>query len=247
MANMERAPAARGSGRTLGLVAALVVGAALGQAGIAAPAPLDEARPSFRCGAGLNPVERMICGDAELRAYDRAMALAYAARGGRAPSAADQRVWLTKRNGCTDRDCVFSAYRDWFGNFEGWGQLGRPLKRRGAPPDGSDLMLASLQSPSNRVDSKGHSASLSIRHVGGGWHLFRADAAYTYDPHDGRGSNLSTSEAHGVVRIAAGKGSYAASEDRCAVAFTRVARGGWRLAENGSCSGLGSSLSGIYR
>ena len=241
----------QGIGRTFGLFAALLAGVAVGDGAIAAPAPLDEARPGFRCGAGLSQVERMICGDAELRANDRAMAMAYSARRGRAPSIADQRRWLAGRNACGDRACLLSAYRDWFGKFEGWGQLGRPLERKGAPPaDGTDLMLETLQSPSNRIDSLGHSGSLTIRHVGGGWHLFRADAAFAYDPRDGLGSNVSTSEAHGLVRIVAGKGRYSeepASQAGCAIAFTRLPRGGWRLTENGSCSGLGSSLSGNYR
>src|SRR5688500_12266175 len=101
----------QGIGGTFGLVAALLAGVTFGGAALAAPSSLDEARPSFRCGAGLNHVERLICGDAELRAYDRAMGLAYSARRGRAPSIGDQRRWLTSRNACGDRGCLLSAYR----------------------------------------------------------------------------------------------------------------------------------------
>lgn len=236
-----------GRGVRLSLVAALAAGAAVATA---APAPLDEARPSFRCGAGVNPVERMICGDSELRAYDRAMALAFARRTG-SPGAAQQRRWLDERNACRDRRCVVGAYREWFDDFGRWKGLGRPLARRGPPPaDGSDLMLATLQAPADRVDSLGHSGALTIRPVGGGWYLFRATASYSYDPHDGRGANVSTSDAHGLVRIAGGAGRFIqdpASADSCTLAFTSLARGAWKLVEKGGCSGLGSSLTGLYR
>jgi hypothetical protein len=213
---------------------------------------MDEASPSFRCGAGLGPIPRMICGDSELRAYDRAMALAISTRRrSGSPGAADQRRWLDNRNACPDRVCVLDDYHDWFDDLDRWRGLGRPLARRGPPPkDGSDLMLATLQSPTNRVDSLGHSGALTIRPVGGGWYLFRATATYAYDPHDGRGANVSTSDAHGLVRIAGGTGRYvenAASKERCRIAFTRLPRGAWKLVEEGPCSGLGSSLTGIYR
>jgi hypothetical protein len=232
-------------------LAALAAGTTIAAA---APASLDEARPSFRCGAGLNPVERMICGDSELRAYDRAMALAFASRRRTgSPTATEQRRWLDERNACRDRNCVHDAYREWFGDFDRWKGFGRPLARRGPPPpDGSDLMLADLQSPVKRVDSLGHSGALAIRPVGGGWFLFRATATYTYDPHDGRGANISTSDAHGVVRIAGGTGRHAEApvageQHPCRIAFTRLPRGAWKLVEEGICSGLGSSLTGIYR
>ena len=215
----------------------LIAGAFMAEAVSAAPAPIEVERPSFRCVAGLGPVPRMICGDSELRAYDRAMALAFSSRRRTgSPGAAEQRRWLDERNACRDRGCVLDAYHGWFEDFDRWKGFGRSLTRRGPPPqDGSNLMLATLQSPINRVDSLGHWGALTIRAVGGGWYLFRATATYSYDPHDGRGANISTSDAHGVVRIAGGTGSYvenAASAEKCRIAFTRLmasrARRGFR-------------------
>ena len=239
------------SGRIFVYGLALFAALAIGTDSPAGTPTLDEARPSFRCSDGLGAVQRMICGDSELRAYDRAMALAFArVRRSGSVGAAEQRGWLDRRNACPDRECVLAAYHDWFEDFDRWARLGRPLERRGPPPeDGSELMLATLQSPEGRVDSLGHSGALTIRSVGGGWYLFRATATYTYDPNDGRGTNVSTSDAHGMVRIVGGSGRYVedASGEGCRLAFTRLPRSAWQLVEEGGCSGLGSSLTGIYR
>ena len=116
--------------------------------------------------------------------------------------------------------------------------------------DGSDLMLGTLQSPRGRVRRLGDSGELHIRPLGRDWYLFQANANHAYDPRDGLGANVSTSEASGVVHLENGNGIFVedpATAESCAIRFTRLPRGAWRLIEVGTCSGLGSSLTGIYR
>src|SRR5256885_12360 len=82
---------------------------AAGQGASAAPAP------SFACARAANTVERMICGDAELSALDRGIAIFYAAarrapRHGRALR--EQREWLATRDACTARACLREEMMD---------------------------------------------------------------------------------------------------------------------------------------
>lgn len=229
-----------------------VIAALMAMAWIGA-APADPSGPSFRCTGSLSPTETLICGDPELSAYDRAMALAWSQKWGRDDwSAARQREWLKERDQCgTDRACVLEKYQGWVSGLNALDSNGPWLDRAGRPADGSALMLGSLQSPRGSVDALNESAQLSIVTVGPGWYVFRAFGNYIYDPHDGRGPNLSDSAAVGMVHLENGKGSYADGPTEeagtCAIDFIRLRGGGWRLEENGGCGGLGSSLSGTYR
>ena len=90
-----------------------------------------------------------------------------------------------------------------------------------------------------------------IKPLGEDWYLFEATATHVYDPRDGLGANASTSEARGLVRIVGGKGSFISDPEdpnSCRIDFAQLARGAWKLVEkDGSCSGIGSSLTGTYR
>jgi uncharacterized protein YjbI with pentapeptide repeats len=71
-------------------------------------------RPSFDCGKAKTQVEKLICGEyaSALRTADRDMAALYgeAKKGGKITTAS-QKAWLTKRNKCTDEECLAAAYR----------------------------------------------------------------------------------------------------------------------------------------
>ena len=208
--------------------------------------------PSFSCAGRLSPTEALICGDSELGAYDRAIALTRVhRRHSSASNIADRLGWLRRRNACgQQRGCVLDAYKDRLGDLDAQILVGPSLRRIGIPPpDGSDLMLGTLQSPRGRVRRLSDSAALHIRALGGDWYLFQANAGHVYDPGDRMGASLSTSEASGLVHLQDGNGVFVedpAIPDSCAVRFTRLPRGAWRLVEIGTCSGLGSSLTGIY-
>jgi hypothetical protein len=108
-------------------------------------------------------------------------------------------------------------------------------------------MLGTLQSPTGKVKPLGDIGSLYIKSLGGNWFAFSAFAVHLYDPHDGRGANESDSSAAGVVKLASGKGTWTdGNDDGCEVQFRRVSRRAWELLENGRCSGIGSSLDGVY-
>lgn len=86
------------------------------------------ASPSFDCAKASNPIERMICGDAELAGLDRDVDAAYrAARAAAPPSDLEamrrqQLDWLKNRNGCKSspdmRGCIAQSYRDRIGALE---------------------------------------------------------------------------------------------------------------------------------
>ncbi|MFT4099505.1 MAG: MliC family protein [Burkholderiaceae bacterium] len=92
---------------------------------VPAPPPGALSRePSFDCRKARMPVEKLICGDADLAALDRRMAALYREiesptspldqRRRRAERVA-QRAWLVQRNGCVSRaytaDCVARLYQ----------------------------------------------------------------------------------------------------------------------------------------
>ena len=235
-------------GRLAFLGALLTTSAAIGQA----PGSMQSATgPSVRCAGSLTPMESLICGDAELSAYDRAMVIArMGPRRARTSNSEGQRAWLQQRDACgRQRSCVRASYQDRLKELAPF-PTGPSLRRTAMfRPDGSDTMLGALQSPTGRVRRLGDSARLQIQPLGGEWYLFEATAAHLYDPHDGRGANVSDSEAVGVIHLANGTGTFVedpSTSESCSIRFTRLRRGAWRLVETGSCSGLGSTLSGIY-
>ena len=209
--------------------------------------------PSFRCTGTLSPTEALICSDVELSAYDRAVAFAYSHKWyPQDQHRRDQLAWLKDRNACGgDRSCVLSAYSVWVGGLSILDYRGDSLTRTDdVPRNADDLILGTLQSPTGEVKPLGDSGNIMIQPVGGGWYLFGAIAEHFYDPHDGLGPNVSTAESGGMVRIVGGKGTYAddpADPNACAIEFTKLSNGGWRLDENGQCGGVGATLSGVYR
>jgi hypothetical protein len=216
-------------------------------------APPAPAGPSFRCTGTLSQTEAAICGDEELGAYDRAMAFAFARKWtpweGRLYS---QKEWLKERNGCEARkDCILRSYRQWVAGL-GFAPRKAPTLERvvGPPPDGAELLLGTLQSPTGKVTPLEHSGNLYITPIGGGWHLFSLDAAYYYDPHDGRGPNASTSDVAGLVRLDGAAGTFrrkVEDDDPCTLRFTRLTARRWKVEEvDGPCGGLGTNLTGIY-
>jgi uncharacterized protein YecT (DUF1311 family) len=210
--------------------------------------------PSFPCTGALTPTETLICGDPELSANDRAMGFAYAHK--LRPTdwtLAMQRAWIATRNRCgADRACVLNAYSQWIGSLDPLSLTDlTPLTRKNAPATGDDLMLGTLQSPTGSVTPEGDHADLMIEPVGSGWYLFVINATHFYNPHDGLGSNVSDAEQVGLVHLVNGMGQWREenefSPQPCALAFTRLARGGWALEEYGTCGGIGASLAGVYR
>ncbi|WP_052629590.1 lysozyme inhibitor LprI family protein [Pseudoxanthomonas suwonensis] len=81
------------------------------------PAPVHF--PAFDCARAASPVEKTICGDADLAAADRRMAVLYEAllakqadRTDRTALRREQRRWLRDvRNRCADYDCLVAAYQ----------------------------------------------------------------------------------------------------------------------------------------
>lgn len=215
---------------------------------------LPYAEPSFSCVGALSPTEEAICADAELRAYDSAMHFAYTRKWSWMDRRwSTQRKWLAYRNKCgADRGCVLAAYKQWLEGLDPVEDVGSPLPRVAGPPDeGGDLMLGSLQSPTGEVTNLKDTGELFIQPLGEDWYFFKAFAVHAYDPHDGLGANASTSGALGLVHLTHGIGRFVddpQEEMTCTLQITKLPDGAWKLDEEGdSCSGIGSSLTGIYR
>jgi hypothetical protein len=223
-------------GRNL-LVGLVLAGAAVVAAAHGA-APIGQtAGPSFRCSAPLLQTEATICGDAELRALDRAMAWLW--ESGRASSGnkrEEQRLWLAQRDTCgANKVCLRSRYQTWLEDRNLDHGFGPSFEFR---VDGNAAGL-------------GRSAQLTVRPLGDGWIFFYATAVNLYDPHDGRGANMSDSGAVGVVHLTGGIGTWISEPDSpgsCRLQFVRLPGDRWRVVESGfGCSGLGSTLAGLYR
>lgn len=89
-----------------------ILAAAVGSAaGPAAAAPSVQA--GFDCSRASSTVERLICADAQLALYDRAIASVYplALKGGGAGKLRlDQRRWMQDRDKCSDTACLQQEY-----------------------------------------------------------------------------------------------------------------------------------------
>ncbi len=184
--------------------------------------------PSFGCAGALSPVETLICGDAELSAYDRAMAFAWSHKWRpHEPDWASQQAWLKRRNDCgSKRGCVLEAYQAWIGAL-----------------DFLDSEVAS--EPLKRAGDKGmNSSELFLHALGGDWYIVSAQALTFYDLPDGQGPTFNSSDlGTQLIHVVGGK----ATDGVCGVDFTRLPKGRWKLVETGdTCSGMRSTLSGIY-
>lgn len=74
---------------------------------------------TYKCGAGLNPVEQIICDDKDLSELDNGLGIAYKEAKSRASTSnevadivATQRDWIRHRNTCGTRDCIQHMYED---------------------------------------------------------------------------------------------------------------------------------------
>jgi hypothetical protein len=220
----------------------------------AAPARSPRPGPSFACSAQLTASEQIICNNAELSAYDRAMAWAIGHKWKKAfGDRREQQKWLAQRDACLNRRaCLLAAYRQWIEDLDTIRLPGPEFERRGSANNrGGDLILGSIQSPTGSVKALDDSGNLFIEALGGDWFVFALNATHFYDPHDGRGANASTGEAVGVVHLPGGKGEWVAEPDvpnSCAVSFSRLSARTWRVEEiQDGCSGIGATLTGVYR
>jgi uncharacterized protein len=204
--------------------------------------------PSFRCDSALNPAEQLVCGDPELSAYDRALAAQYSSKPASAARRRAQRAWLAERDGCgARRDCIIDAYRRGL-SLTNLLAKAETLSRKVAPPDGADLLLQ-YQSPTRTITPVSDDAVLRIRSLGRGLYAFEVSALYVYDPHDGRGVNASDGGTEGFVYLRNEEGHFGGNADipgECAVDFTRLPDGAWKLVDTAACGGVGATLTGIY-
>jgi uncharacterized protein len=192
---------------------------AMGQ-GVAAP------DSSFDCARAATNVEHMICGDAELRALDRGLALFYAAalrnpRHGR--SVREQREWLATRNACATRACLRDEMMDRLWNLTLAVGSGLPEYR-----------------------NEDADAYLIIVDLGIGWYAFGAEGTWT-------GPTINDAGASGAFHLAAGRGEIApAAGAICAFTISRLPRDRWRITaheppEGGACGGMNATVEGTYR
>lgn len=182
---------------------------------------LAPAGPSFRCDGAVSATEKLICGDAELSAYDRAMAFAWSHKWRpKDVPWASQTAWLKRRNDCGGvRQCVFDAYQAWINGLDSLDDnvVGASLTRVGDGPNAY--------------------GDLRVQALGDDWYIVSAQAAHFPE---GDTSDLGAE----IIHLVNGT----ATEAECSVTFQRLSGGGWRLKEyDASCSGLGSTLTGIYR
>lgn len=80
-------------------------------------AAATQAGPSFRCSAATTTVEKLICGSEEISALDVKLAVAFRQKmklEDRQSVLVGQRSFLSRRNQCTDEECLLSEYSHWF-------------------------------------------------------------------------------------------------------------------------------------
>jgi len=209
-------------------------------------------RPSFSCSGQLSATERTICSDGELSAYDRAMAWAHA-RGWQPmeTSGRGQSNWLMHRNDCSgDRRCILTAYQDWIGALTLEGAPAANYLRYVPINHRSGTFRSRPQQSPLRIDRQlGDWGELFIQPIGNRWYLFRALVTHNYDPLDGRGPNVSTGDATGLVQLSKGNGEWVSdleSPGSCRIRLNNSQENEWRIEERGVCSGVGATLTGIY-
>lgn len=180
--------------------------------------------PGFRCTNPLNGTERLICRDAELAAFDRAVTLLFR-RAGRfhGPGLAGQRQFLRRRNACgEDRRCVLTAYRGWLDTY-GWGAL---------YSFDTHYFTRGLEAP----------AVLHVLPLGYEWYLFSSGASNAHTS-----AARPASYAGGIIRLSDAKGHFAERRRTtiCTVELSRLSEREWRVRDNGGCGVL--PMTGTYR
>jgi hypothetical protein len=187
--------------------------------------------PSFPCGPTNSPTEAVICGDPELAAYDRAMAVAYR----RMPAAARarQRAWLAERNQCSDtpkvKVCIRLKYTERLLTAGGiFGTTERPKQ-------------ASV--PTYLRDPKGGPGVLSLLDVGGGKFVYHLSATFLSETYPGHPEEIS-GDTFGVIQMENGVGREVATHE---CDFTlRGQSDGWLISDAGACLGMNNNPDGLY-
>ena len=93
-------------------------------AAVRATPPPPAIRASFDCVTPGNTAERIVCSDGQLAALDVRMAQMYqqGLRSVTDPNAfrGEQQVWLSQRDGCTDKPCLAASYDERIKELERW-------------------------------------------------------------------------------------------------------------------------------
>jgi hypothetical protein len=187
--------------------------------------------PSFACGPMNSPTEAAICGDPELAAYDRAMALAY--RRMPAEIRATQKAWLVERDRCSEvpkfKACLRREYFDRLLNVGGiFGTLQKP-KQATAP--------TYLRSPE---DGPG---VLSLLDVGGGKFVYRLSATFFSHAYPDHPEEIS-GDTFGVIQMDNGVGHEVATH-QCDFTLRRQGDG-WLISDADPCLGMNNNPDGLY-
>jgi hypothetical protein len=188
--------------------------------------------PSFTCEPTNSLTEAAICGDPELAAYDRAMALAYHRM--KPAARATQRAWLAERNRCANaknvRICLRQSYTD------------RLLIDGG--------IFGTRENPENAVvptflrGKENGPGGLALLDVGGGkfvYHLWATFFSYAYDPDHPQEISGDT---FGVIKMSGEVGREVAAH-QCEFTIKRHDNG-WVISDAAPCLGANNNPDGMY-
>lgn len=193
---------------------------------ILAALALAVSAPSFDCAKATTDVEKMICGDEELAAIDRAASRLYAglSPNDRKQLFTGQPEWLQERNRCHDRECLAASYDErFFDLFTG---------SKAATNYGSEL----------------GTGTLSLLYVGNGWYAFKVVGLWF-------GSNpgqVNDTMEYGHFKLVNRKAEEPPSDDSCGWRIERISRDRWSFEEIpfekdfGGCGGLNATATGVY-
>ena len=194
---------------------------------ILAALALAASAPSFDCAKASTEVEKMICGDEEVAAVDRAVARLYAGL-----STADRRQlftsqadWLNERNACNHRKCLLAAYDDRL----------------------FDIFTSSKAAI--HYGREGDAGTLSLIYLGAGWYAFKVVGLWI-------GANpgqVNDTMEWGHFRLVEGKAEEPADDAHCGWEIERISRHRWQFTEvlpdnpdMIGCGGLNASATGVY-
>lgn len=125
------------------------------------------AKPSYDCGARLNPTERTICDSGVLAALDLKLNVAYkTARAANSTVKSTQRSWLKSRNSCgRNAQCIETRYRERIAVLEGNGShVADTPKQRTIEP----AIAAKALAPDANAELTAN-APLTIENIAGDW------------------------------------------------------------------------------
>jgi hypothetical protein len=177
-------------------------------------------------------MEAAICGDPELAAYDRAMALIYPRM---KPSVrATQRAWLAERDKCGSskktKVCLRRSYVDRL-----LGDWGVPADKHGAPNFSGPIF--------KRTKSDGP-GELILLDVGGGEFVYYLTSTFFSFARDPDHPDEISGDIFGVIRMSDGVGHDIATR---LCDFTLKQHGkGWVISDADACLGMNNSPNGTY-